>query len=882
MRLPSPRLRNGLLILLGLLATLALFSAAAAAAPASPGHVLVFGREDNGVEISNTVATLTSFGVDVDRAADLPGDLSAYDAVWYVEGYSSLTPEEATTLSAYVSAGGSAYLTGERPCCEDLNVSVQGVLRSVLKDQDVVLGGQGDIDGPFAFNTNVTDYVASYPNLLVDFLPDSPGALDGVGGVSSRNVFASNGQVAVGGVWSEQDMISGKGRIALLMDIDYLGKDERDRILENIHNFLMKGVTCQDNTVAGLRWTNGPAPCTVLLAPGTASWSAHSDQGPVTVSAVSPGGGVDCAPASGAHDATLVCTLSASSSEGVAFRIEVSSPEGKLVRRYRTRPKNDPRNVPVGFADDSNWWQWPDADRDGLPDKWEEDGVWVKGAYLNLPAQGADPRHKDLFLHYDFQQGQELPERTFDYMRDPFLGAPLANPDGQDGVDLHILRGSSIPDSVVGSFALDVPSIQRTAGYSGFLASPWAGGGGVPQLAKWLINLNPDGTNTIGQAAVGGTWGYTAWDPSRLDALGNLWQPTQESLDFARASNAVHELGHELGLRHHGAADTPVKDDDYRSVMSYSYSNFGLPSGFLGRKHYIDYSREDKVNLDWRVAQGAGAITFIGGQWGERPNFYAANNEETLDVSGPQPTEPTTTEALQATSPAAFQSFLNEFGLDAIPGTPTIQDASASVSPGASVRIPVPVGAPAGSSPQVVIDQGPTLGSARVEGTTIVYTAASASGTDTLRVHAVAGPLGSTQATVTVQVRPGGSGPGTPTAGGPAAKAPKLRLLGLTRLAGRSHGRIRVATLRLRSDRAGRLQIRVAYRTKACAKRPRCAGSLLFATSTPLKAGVNRIVLAVPAKALRRSPITLTLTPRSLAGVKGTPVVRTLVVKAAR
>jgi hypothetical protein len=30
--------------------------------------------------------------------------------------------------------------------------------------------------------------------------------------------------------------------------------------------------------------------------------------------------------------------------------------------------RNDPRNVPPGFSADSNWWDWTDDDKDGLPD----------------------------------------------------------------------------------------------------------------------------------------------------------------------------------------------------------------------------------------------------------------------------------------------------------------------------------------------------------------------------------------------------------------------------------------------------------------------------------------------------------------------------------
>ncbi len=48
-----------------------------------------------------------------------------------------------------------------------------------------------------------------------------------------------------------------------------------------------------------------------------------------------------------------------------------------------------------------------DSDGDGLCDDWESNGVYihVKGQidkFVDLPSMGADPRHKDIFLHIDY------------------------------------------------------------------------------------------------------------------------------------------------------------------------------------------------------------------------------------------------------------------------------------------------------------------------------------------------------------------------------------------------------------------------------------------------------------------------------------------------
>ncbi len=43
-----------------------------------------------------------------------------------------------------------------------------------------------------------------------------------------------------------------------------------------------------------------------------------------------------------------------------------------------------------------------DSDEDSLPDHWERNGVTFGGVFNNLPAMGANPMHKDLFIHADW------------------------------------------------------------------------------------------------------------------------------------------------------------------------------------------------------------------------------------------------------------------------------------------------------------------------------------------------------------------------------------------------------------------------------------------------------------------------------------------------
>ena len=86
---------------------------------------------------------------------------------------------------------------------------------------------------------------------------------------------------------------------------------------------------------------------------------------------------------------------------------------------------NDPNNAPSGKPLDSNWGSWPDGDNDGLPDKWETDGVWVEGKFLDLPAEGVSVRQPDLFVYADAEAGWGLNDAVFSYLQSAFATSPL-------------------------------------------------------------------------------------------------------------------------------------------------------------------------------------------------------------------------------------------------------------------------------------------------------------------------------------------------------------------------------------------------------------------------------------------------------------------------
>jgi uncharacterized repeat protein (TIGR01451 family) len=120
------------------------------------------------------------------------------------------------------------------------------------------------------------------------------------------------------------------------------------------------------------------------------------------------------------------------------------------------------------FFDISNVSATGDADGDGLLDGWETRGLDADGngtIDVNLPAFGANPQHKDLFLELDTVAGQAPRRADILAMKAAFVAAPITagqnaalltggrggrgvnappNPDGQPGVTLHVDTGALV------------------------------------------------------------------------------------------------------------------------------------------------------------------------------------------------------------------------------------------------------------------------------------------------------------------------------------------------------------------------------------------------------------------------------------------------------
>jgi alpha-tubulin suppressor-like RCC1 family protein len=313
--------------------------------------------------------------------------------------------------------------------------------------------------------------------------------------------------------------------------------------------------------------------------------------------------------------------------------------------------RNDPRNVPIGERLDSNWFNWLDRDTDGIPDYWENNrGVWVApwttpegnnhGESVFLPLPLADPARKNVYVHVASVEGHALSPSVYAQVWNAFDRAPVITPGGRAGVSLWIEHGNPIPLSSVPPETPSTLEPLRCLLYGlsglpykgcvvnaaiGFNASGRGGGRGVPPIFRYACSCPPfdDGAGAAVafsdpaqlRSSLGGTHFAVGLTSSRARFLAAfLWLIFDERVaERGQAANFMHELGHLLGLDHHGATTEPRNSPSYKSVMSYAYSFTGVyeTDEEQGR---LDYAPNNSpVYADWLQAiytYGFGGLSY--------------------------------------------------------------------------------------------------------------------------------------------------------------------------------------------------------------------------------------------------------------------------------
>ncbi len=255
-----------------------------------------------------------------------------------------------------------------------------------------------------------------------------------------------------------------------------------------------------------------------------------------------------------------------------------------------------------------------DTDGDSLPDGWELHGFDPnRDGYVEvpLPDYGASMWHKDLFVEADYMVDPDgnkyLP--AISQLNDivtVFNQAPVKNPDGTTGIHIHIdtggadrttppetyanfnyYGGNQVPHThnlgadTPGCSTYDWTAFQTYKDYNFYSARK--------PIFHYMIfadRLAPCFGTSSGMSRNGAT--DALFIKGAMDFIVSLGGWGGHGSDTDREGTFIHELGHNLGLRHGGNNHDNYKPN-YLSVMNYLYQTMGVyRNGNVG--HY-DYSR---------------------------------------------------------------------------------------------------------------------------------------------------------------------------------------------------------------------------------------------------------------------------------------------------
>jgi hypothetical protein len=186
-----------------------------------------------------------------------------------------------------------------------------------------------------------------------------------------------------------------------------------------------------------------------------------------------------------------------------------------------------------------------DTDGDSYPD-----GVEVAAT---PPVASADPLRKDVYVEIDYMAGHRPSREQIDRIAERFATAPVENPDGSSGIELHLVVDDAIPASDRTtpkdlSQIRDIYFNNSSAGY---------------HYAVIVDDVSDGGFTRTGFQYTGR--GYR--------------QMAVEYQNGEFAATFMHELGHSLGIDasdYEGVDSHAVSGTRYRSIMNYNYGGDGL------------------------------------------------------------------------------------------------------------------------------------------------------------------------------------------------------------------------------------------------------------------------------------------------------------------
>ena len=207
-----------------------------------------------------------------------------------------------------------------------------------------------------------------------------------------------------------------------------------------------------------------------------------------------------------------------------------------------------------------------DTDGDGLRDGWELEG-YRPGGYVhtntNLPLMGVHPRKKDLLLEIDWMKtsGHNHKPRNgaLTTLRSMMASAPVSNPGGSNGIRVYIDVNGKVPHQNEVDFGSGSP--RTFSKYKKDYFSKRR-----KKLFHYILFAHKRvSTTSSGRAEILGNDVIVSLG-AFTGQIGTLNQQT---------GTLIHELGHNLNIRHGGNENRNNKPN-YVSVMNYDYQFRGV------------------------------------------------------------------------------------------------------------------------------------------------------------------------------------------------------------------------------------------------------------------------------------------------------------------
>lgn len=225
-----------------------------------------------------------------------------------------------------------------------------------------------------------------------------------------------------------------------------------------------------------------------------------------------------------------------------------------------------------------------DSDGDGLLDGWEVsgldsncDGVMARGDDVFLHEMGVSPNHKDLLVQMDWFHNWEPSAAAVAEVRAAFANAPkdaggIENPDNLPGINLIVDAGDFI-DPFSNTLVGNDLGVNARGGRD--LGNP-NGAPGQPFVAPTtMAEMTQFAAEVLTDRARSGVFRFMLYGPA-WDDFGGIATIRGDFtyLDRTDGSAVMHEIGHNLNLRHGGDEGRNCKPN-HLSIMNYTYAGTG-------------------------------------------------------------------------------------------------------------------------------------------------------------------------------------------------------------------------------------------------------------------------------------------------------------------